>query len=310
MKRNKIKSTLILSAVLLGICCLSAMAAGNGWKLVGKDWYYYDESGRKMTDYWVVDKIGTTPNLVAYYVNVDGKWVENAAYTGCEGQWEDTKFYRKDGTYPKDEYEYINGKWYFFDENGDRVTGLMRNKENGNFYYFYSDGVMAERTGWIELPDQTWIYVRGRVCVADAVTPDGYQMDSQAKWKKGSPQVIESDTLKITVPASWEGKYLYQVEEGEKGTITFYEKENYNASLSSTGLSSGRLMRILVGTEKDYQLSKEDIPTKLVGRKGDKVCFVEYPSDVQWDIEKKEQEEQYQALSSNIDLVISGVYIK
>lgn len=305
MGRNKITRALALSAVLLGISCLPVIAAEQGWKLVGEDWYYYDEVGKKVTDYWVVDKIGTTPNLTAYYVNSDGKWIEDKIYTGCEGQWIGTKFCRKDGTYPKEEYEYINGKWYFFDINENMVTGLVQNKETGNFYYFYPDGTMAETTGWIELPDNTWIYVRRKICVADSATPDGYQMDAQAKWKKGSIQTIETDTMKINVPASWEGKYIYQVI--ENGAIRFYEKENYNKGRTELYGYGGRLMYILVGTEEEYQRNLEDVPTKLVGRKGDKVCFVVYPSDVQW---YEELEEQYTTLYSDIDRLISGVYIK
>ena len=187
MKMKKGKTVLLLLAVMFGVTCLPAMAAGEGWQKVGDTWYYY-ASGSIVKDTWIVDKIGTTPNLTAYYVDVEGKWIESAVYLGCEGEWILNQagwwFQREDGTYPKNEFEYINGKWYFFIENGYMKTGLLNNLETGNISYFYPDGSMAENAGWIALEDGSYIYVNGRYCVAGKETPDGYQMDEDGKWRQ------------------------------------------------------------------------------------------------------------------------------
>lgn len=184
MRKRKI--VLLLLVVMLYITCLPVMAAREGWQEVLGTWYYYNASGSMAKDTWIVDKIGTTPNLIAYYVDAEGKWVEDAVYLGCEGEWIIDQsgwwFQRKDGTYPKNEFEYINGKWYFFNEDGYMKTGFLNNLETGNISYFYPDGSMAEDAGWIALADGSYIYIRGHYCVVGEKTPDGYQMDKDGKW--------------------------------------------------------------------------------------------------------------------------------
>ncbi len=189
MKRNNIKTSLLISTAMLGLSCLPAMAA-EGWTAEGGDWYYYDASGSKVKDYWLVDKIGTTPNYTAYYLDTDGKWQESAVYPGSEGKWIEDQtgwwFERTDGTYPKNDYEYIDHSWYFFNEDGYMITGLYKNLETGYVNYFYPNGAMAEQAGWIGLSDGSWIYVEGKNCITDTVTPDGYPMDENGIWKPGS----------------------------------------------------------------------------------------------------------------------------
>lgn len=178
----------------------------KGWNEIDNKWYYFDQTtgyliqnnwidnyylgadGAMLKDEWIVDKIGTTPNLIAYFVGSDGSWNRDAIYTGCEGTWKEDetgwRFEREDGTYPVREFEYIQSKWYLFDSNGYMVTGLSSNEETGGLYYFYSDGRLASNAGWISISDGKWIFINGDQCMMDAVTSDGYYIDQTGIWEE------------------------------------------------------------------------------------------------------------------------------
>lgn len=303
MKRKKAAGSLLLSAVMLGVTSLPAAALGRGWTAEGDSWCYYDASGSKLTDSWIVDKIGTTPNLIAYYLDMDGKWDEAAVYTGCEGSWTEDGtgwwFQRTDKTYPKDEFEYINSRWYFFNSAGYMETGLIKNEETGNFHYFYPDGAMAEDTGWITLSDGKWIYVEGKHCIADRTTPDGFQMDENAIWRQGGEQTISSDILALTIPASWEGKYVYTIL--EDGSIRLCEKNSYENNFG------GQIMTVRVDTEEGYASLSTIFDGLLVKRENGKVCFATYPTGAQWAPEWKDV---YDALYKDQKDILQSVVIK
>ena len=66
-----------------------------------------------------------------------------ATITAFTGQWHKAEYdywwYQRDnGTYPVNQWEQIDGKWYFFDENG----WMMENEWVQNKYYVGDDGVM------------------------------------------------------------------------------------------------------------------------------------------------------------------------
>lgn len=63
-------------------------------------------------------------------------------------------FKKKDGTYPKNSWQKIDGEWYYFNESGYAVTGWQQ--IDGKWYYFNSYCKMV--TGWINLNDR-WFYL-------------------------------------------------------------------------------------------------------------------------------------------------------
>lgn len=300
---KKLTASLLLSASMLGLTCLTSLASEDVWKEDGDSWFYYDTDGNMVTDRWIIDKIGTTPNLIAYYVDSEGKWVEDAVYSGCEGNWikDDTGwwFSMPDGSYPRSEFEYIDGKWYFFDSAGYMETGLIPNIETGLFSYFYPDGSMAENAGWLTLPDGRWIYVKGSYCVSGTATPDGYQMDENGIWQEGTAQTIETQTLALTVPADWEGRYIYETD--SEGSIMFYEKKNHVARMG------GHFLTIHADTEQKYSHMTDIIPGELIKREGDMVCFATFASDVQWASEWKAE---YEKILQERNLLFANIRIK
>ena len=76
----------------------------TGWLNSDGTWYYLNADGSMAKDTW----IGT------YYVDASGSWVIEGWQNSGYGWW----YQRANGTYPHNEWEIINGIWYYFDANG------------------------------------------------------------------------------------------------------------------------------------------------------------------------------------------------
>ena len=76
----------------------------TGWLNLDGTWYYLNADGSMAKDTW----IGT------YYVDASGSWVVEGWQNNGYGWW----YQRANGTYPHNEWEIINGIWYYFDANG------------------------------------------------------------------------------------------------------------------------------------------------------------------------------------------------
>ena len=121
----------------------------TGWKQIGSNWYYFNSSGVMAANQWIGN----------YYLETDGvmatnKWIGNC-YVGSNGLWTPARWilqngkywYRhQDGSYTKNNFEKINGKWYLFDLNGYMLTG-WQNFDNER-YYFDGSGAMSSNV-WI-----------------------------------------------------------------------------------------------------------------------------------------------------------------
>ena len=71
----------------------------------------------------------------------------------------DTGFWyvRSDGTYPKEQFEKIDGTWYYFDGSGYMLADKWKKRPDGAWYYFDKSGEMA--TGW-KLISNKWYYFK------------------------------------------------------------------------------------------------------------------------------------------------------
>ena len=67
------------------------------------------------------------------------------------GYW----YVRSNGSYPKDQFEKIDGTWYYFDENGYMLADKWKKRPDGTWYYFDKSGEMA--TDWNKIADK-WYY--------------------------------------------------------------------------------------------------------------------------------------------------------
>jgi len=144
---------------------------GTGWRKIGKYWYYYltstqmvtgtrryidnvyysfDEDGRMQTG-WFHPADGY--DYTWCYAKSDGALVSGWQYIGKK--W----YYFANSSYCEMVYNStytIDGKTYFFGENGAMKTGWV--KLNNYWYYFNGSGVM--QTGWQQIKSK-WYYFDG-----------------------------------------------------------------------------------------------------------------------------------------------------
>ena len=106
------------------------------------------------------------------------------------GYW----YVRSDGSYPKEQFEHIDGTWYYFDGSGYMLSDKWKKRPDGAWYYFDKSGEMASDwkkingkwyyfnrdgamvTGWVKYYDN-WYY-------CDAVNGD-MKSDTFIKYNDG-----------------------------------------------------------------------------------------------------------------------------
>ena len=118
------------------------------WRKDGSKWFYLDEDGNMLTDSWVDDE---------YYVGSDGAMLKN--------QWVKTTA-DEDVDDPEDDGDH----WYYFSSNGKKVEEDSK-KINGKTYYFNEDGEM--RYGWHQDGEDVF-YLGGE--------DEGWRAESQWLW--------------------------------------------------------------------------------------------------------------------------------
>jgi len=112
----------------------------------------YARNGITVNDHDDIWYSAGTPYFYAYRLtnpNAQPEEVKKGWQKDDKGHW----YARANGSYPKDEFEKIDGTWYYFDESGYMPTDW--NKINDKWYYFSRDGAMV--TGWIKYYDN-WYY--------------------------------------------------------------------------------------------------------------------------------------------------------
>ena len=119
----------------------------NDWLYLGGSWFYLGEDGAAYTGWHTI-------NGKTYYFN-------SSAYMLTGTQTIDGKVYQFDSSgalinsHPAG-WSYEDGKWYYYDSNGNRTTGWQY--VGGTWYYMNSDGVMV--TGWQAISN-VWYYFNG-----------------------------------------------------------------------------------------------------------------------------------------------------
>lgn len=151
----------------------NSAAYQNEWLKADGKWYYFQSDSTMATDTWIDN----------YYVDASGVWIPNKEKP--TDKWitsGNRKWYRHaDGSYTKNDWELINGKYYRFDKDGWMVTGWQK---IGNVTY-YMDKTTGERYGegwhWI---DGNCYYMNANGEMAVDTWIDGYYVDESGKWIK------------------------------------------------------------------------------------------------------------------------------
>jgi len=139
------------------------------------------------------------------YISGDWKYSDTLEADGIgenEGKWrtyrQGKKYQRDDKTYITGQWEMIQSKWYYFNQDGFAQTGWQM--VDSKWYYFDKDGIMqtgwldyegswyylgrdgARATGWVEVKPGEWYYMDHDGKMAAGTVVDGYQLDESGKW--------------------------------------------------------------------------------------------------------------------------------
>lgn len=151
----------------------NSAAYQNEWLKADGKWYYFQSDSTMATNTWIDN----------YYVDASGVWIPNKEKP--TDKWitsGNRKWYRHaDGSYTKNDWEVIDGKYYRFDKDGWMVTGWQK---IGNVTY-YMDKTTGERygEGWHWIDDNCY-YMNANGEMAVDTWIDGYYVDASGKWIK------------------------------------------------------------------------------------------------------------------------------
>lgn len=181
--RNQAKFMAVLSAAVFMAAAApnltnfsgayTALAAEKGWVEENGAWAFYDEDGykesstwkKKGSDWFYLDENGDitfNQRVDEYYVNAEGRMVKNmwVSVDGDEeydspdspgmGNWH---YFGKDGKIITSKWMTIGDKTYYFDEDGQMLTGLV--EIDGYTYYLGDENDGSRKTGWILLETMT-----------------------------------------------------------------------------------------------------------------------------------------------------------
>ena len=172
-KQTKLVAVLSAAALLAVGASMTSFAAGwteengtwvyydnddelvtNEWKKSGSNYYYLNDDGEMATETWIDDE---------YYVDETGKMVTNAwlklvlddaDIDDPDGDGEGWFWFDSKGKKVTDTKKTINGKVYYFDDDGVMEYGWYED-ESGNYYYLGDEDDGARKSGWLwlERPD-------------------------------------------------------------------------------------------------------------------------------------------------------------
>ena len=177
-------------------------AMATGWIQLGSTWYYLNESGTMQADTWIGNN----------YVDGSGAWIPGkvkaqAGWVQSGSRW----WYRHaDGSYTRNNWEMINGSWYYFDGAGWMATGWLK---LGNNWYYLNPGNGAMVTGWLQL-GSTWYYMNGSGAMETDTWIGNSYVDANGVW----------DQSKTKAQAYWvqnNGRWLYVQEDGSYAKSTW-----------------------------------------------------------------------------------------
>ncbi|NHM13489.1 hypothetical protein [Xiamenia xianingshaonis] len=124
----------------------------EGWKEVGGEWYYFDDSAMQ-TGWKEVDGDW-------YYLNGAGEGTEGSMATGWK-QDGDSWYYLEDTGKMATGWQEVEGEWYHLGDSGKMDTGWKQ--DGGEWYYLNGSGEGTEgamATGWKKTGGK-WYYLAG-----------------------------------------------------------------------------------------------------------------------------------------------------
>jgi len=186
----------------------------------------FENEKNRITDYESDQNTDFTNEPIVYAdASSDGRWIRES-----NGRW---WYKHADGSYTKYNWEYINGDWYFFDEDGWMWTDWLEWK--GNWYYLDpSSGKM--HTKWSHI-DGFWYYFNNSGAMnlnkftSDYRTYEFYQSGNH----KGALMITKINIIRQAqektnwcwaASAVMVGTYYTDSDRGQKSTV-FHVKKSW-----------------------------------------------------------------------------------
>lgn len=230
----------------------TAFAAEKGWVQEDDSWHFYDEDGYKETNTWkkrdgdwyYLDEDGnlaTNQRIDEYFVNSEGRMVKNQWVSADDEEEYDSPdspaggnwlYFNKDGKLVTSKWMTINGKTYYFDDDGQMLTGLV--EIDGYNYYLGEESDGSRKTGWILLEDMThdtddediWCYFddNGRMIMdqMDRKIGNEYYTFIDGKLQTGWVNVADAGFITSAAAAATESEALKTSLED----FRYYDEEN------------------------------------------------------------------------------------
>lgn len=274
-KQTKLVAVMSAAALLAIGASMTSFAATRGWVEENGVWMYLDSDGDAVTEEW--KKSGTqyfwldengemaTDALIEdeddrYYVDANGarvlnQWRQVDNEDGWTTQDDDEEpeqvwyYFGTNGKAFKDAKKTINGKTYFFDEDGEMFYGWYDHAKDGKSYYLGEDNEGWAYTGWqwLELQedivddyddDEYWFHFKtnGEMRVGKAtedkrqyINGAYYGFDENGVMVDGWRPAPDKATDKATAARATENKfYTEDMGNQPKGWVFTYTYEDWD----------------------------------------------------------------------------------
>ena len=203
------------------------------WRKDGSKWFYLDEDGNMLTEAWVDDE---------YYVGADGAmvkndWVKTTAdedVSDPEDDGDNWYYFGSNGKKVEDDSKKINGKTYYFNEDGEMRYGWY--EDNGDVFYLggEDEGWRAESQWlWLALPDEDEVDRNG-VNFCDDDSACSVHCDEEGWYYFGSNGKMYQKAEKKKV----NGKYYFFNDDGQM-VYEWINNNKYRVSSSSNPVAAG-----------------------------------------------------------------------
>ncbi len=218
--------------------------AKTGWQQINGKWYYFENSyGQMCTGTTQIKESDDTYKW--YYLDGTGAWVKNPSgwvhcttYLKGKGITADYGWYFfKDGEFLT-EWQQINGKWYYFDNDGYMYVGAYSiyddDTQTYKMYFFDKNGAMVKTSGWFQdfyidevnkvSYSQDWYYLdKGEVITGwKKINSKWYFFDPDSWGAMATGIVTDNDTGEtyyfntdgsMITKAGWVQDFYYDYEE-------------------------------------------------------------------------------------------------
>ena len=203
------------------------------WRKDGSKWFYLDEDGNMLTDSWVDDE---------YYVGADGAMIKNDwIKTTTDDDIDDPEddgdhwyYFGSNGKKEADDSKKINGKTYYFNEDGEMIYGWYQDGADVFYLGGEDEGWRAENQWlWLALPDEDEVDRNGvsfcsddGACTAHCDEEGWYYFGSNGKMYQ------KAEKKKVN------GKYYFFNDDGQM-VYEWINNNKYRVSSSSSPVAAG-----------------------------------------------------------------------